>query len=67
MQDFFRKSESENLMGRFGKAEDVANAVLFLSSSLASYISGITLPVDGLEHLAGDRMDMYNALIKMMK
>ena len=67
MQDFICKSESENLMGRFGKAEDVANAVLFLSSSLASYISGITLPVDGLEHLAGDRMDMYNALIKMMK
>ncbi len=67
MQDFFRKSEDKNLMKRFGKAEDVANAVLFLSSPLASYISGVTLPVDGLEHLAGDRMDMYNALMKMMK
>ena len=67
MQDFFRKSEGKNLMKRFGKAEDVANAVLFLSSPLASYISGVTLPVDGLEHLAGDRMDMYNALMKMMK
>jgi citronellol/citronellal dehydrogenase len=67
MQNFFRKSEGKNLMKRFGKAEDVANAVLFLSSPLASYISGVTLPVDGLEHLAGDRMDMYNALMKMMK
>ena len=67
MQNFFRKTEGKNLMKRFGKAEDVANAVLFLSSPLASYISGVTLPVDGLEHLAGDRMDMYNALMKMMK
>ncbi|MGB1450031.1 MAG: SDR family oxidoreductase [Flavobacteriaceae bacterium] len=67
MQDFFRKSEAKNLMKRFGKAEDVANAVLFLSSPLAAYISGITLAVDGLEHLAGDRMEMYNALMKMMQ
>lgn len=67
MQDFFRKSEAKNLMKRFGKAEDVANAVLFLSSPLAAYISGVTLAVDGLEHLAGDRMEMYNALMKMMQ
>lgn len=67
MQDFFRKSESKNLMKRFGTANDVANAVLFLSSPLASYISGTTLAVDGLEQLAGDRMEMYNTLMKMMK
>lgn len=67
MQDFFRKSEAKNLMKRFGKAEDIANAVLFLSSPLASYISGVTLAVDGLEHLAGDRMEMYQALMKIMQ
>lgn len=30
-----------------GNAQDVANAVLFLSSDLASYIHGTTLYVDG--------------------
>ncbi len=66
MQDFLRDSEEKNLMKRFGKAEDVANAVLFLSSPLASYISGTTLPVDGLEHLSGDRIDLYNTLMKLI-
>ena len=32
---------------RFGKASEVASAVVFLSSDLASYINGINLPVDG--------------------
>lgn len=32
---------------KVGKPHDVANAVLFLSSSLSAYITGITLPVDG--------------------
>jgi NAD(P)-dependent dehydrogenase (short-subunit alcohol dehydrogenase family) len=32
---------------RFGGAEEVANAVLFLASPAASYITGVELPVDG--------------------
>ena len=36
-----------NPMGRFGRAEEVANAVLFLSSAAASFISGTNLVVDG--------------------
>jgi 3-oxoacyl-[acyl-carrier protein] reductase len=32
---------------RIGEPEDVANAVLFLASPLASYITGQVLPVDG--------------------
>ncbi len=34
-------------LGRFGKAEEVADAVLFLSSKRASFIVGHALPVDG--------------------
>lgn len=34
-------------MGRFGAAEDVASAVLFLASPCAAYITGQTLAVDG--------------------
>jgi len=34
-------------MGRAGKVEEVANAVLFLCSDEAAYITGAELPVDG--------------------
>jgi len=34
-------------LGKFGAAEDVANAALFLASSSASYITGQVLTVDG--------------------
>ena len=32
---------------RYGEPDDVANAVLFLASDLASYINGQVLNVDG--------------------
>ena len=34
-------------MGRIGKPEEVAAAMLFLASPEASYITGVTLPVEG--------------------
>ena len=34
-------------LGKFGTAEDVANATLFLASDLGSYVSGQVINVDG--------------------
>jgi NAD(P)-dependent dehydrogenase (short-subunit alcohol dehydrogenase family) len=46
------EQQLENLYSRLpikrqGAPEDVAGAVLFLTSPLAAYITGQTLPVDG--------------------
>lgn len=38
---------SEIPLGRLGKAEEFANAVVFLASERASYITGVSLAVDG--------------------
>jgi 3-oxoacyl-[acyl-carrier protein] reductase len=34
-------------LGRVGTADDIANAVLFLASDRASFITGQTISVDG--------------------
>ena len=38
-------------MGRIATADDVAWAALFLASDLASFITGVSLPIDGGRHL----------------
>lgn len=39
--------EQQIPMKRIGKPEEVGSAVLFLASDMASYVTGINLPVDG--------------------
>ncbi len=34
-------------LGRWGEADEMAGAVLFLCSPAAGFITGVTLPVDG--------------------
>jgi NAD(P)-dependent dehydrogenase (short-subunit alcohol dehydrogenase family) len=41
------KANQRFLLGRIGQPDDVAEAVVFLASDRASYITGITLPVTG--------------------
>jgi NAD(P)-dependent dehydrogenase (short-subunit alcohol dehydrogenase family) len=38
---------SRMALGRMGEADDIARVVLFLSSELASYITGEMIVVDG--------------------
>ena len=38
---------------RFGEAQDIGNAAMFLSSDAGLYISGVVLPVDGGWSVAG--------------
>lgn len=45
--EFFKQQLAENPMGRMASPEDVANAVLFLASGKASFVSGANLNVDG--------------------
>ena len=52
--------KEDNLMHRHGTVEEVVNAVFFLGSPLASYTSGTTLYVDGLDHLHSNRMRLVN-------
>ncbi len=64
---YFTEFENENLMKRLGEIEDIANAVMFLSSPLSSYISGTTMYVDGLDHLSMGSMKLINTLRELAK
>ncbi|MEC8776500.1 MAG: SDR family oxidoreductase, partial [Pseudomonadota bacterium] len=43
----YEMAKKRNPMGRFCAPEEVANGVVFLASSAASYISGVNLVIDG--------------------
>lgn len=45
--DFQARVDAANALGRVGRAEEVADAVLFLASPMSSYITGTTVVVDG--------------------
>lgn len=47
LDDVFRNWEKAIPMGRLGRPEELANVVTFLASGAASYVTGVTLQVDG--------------------
>ena len=42
--------EAQIPLGSLGRAEDIADAAVFLASDEARYVSGVNLPVDGAIH-----------------
>ena len=46
-QQYYELGRKSVPLGRMGSAHDVENAVLFLSSDEANFITGVELPVDG--------------------
>jgi NAD(P)-dependent dehydrogenase (short-subunit alcohol dehydrogenase family) len=46
-EGFGNQMLARTLLGRFGQAQDVANAALFLVSDESSYVTGVDLVVDG--------------------
>lgn len=47
---FLEHSKTTHAMGRPGKADEVANAITFLASDLASFTTGVSLAIDGGRH-----------------
>ncbi|XP_055639454.1 3-oxoacyl-[acyl-carrier-protein] reductase FabG-like [Toxorhynchites rutilus septentrionalis] len=47
---FLEHSKNTHAMGRPGEATEVADAIVFLASETASFITGASLPIDGGRH-----------------
>nr|XP_026690363.1 uncharacterized protein LOC100177165 isoform X2 [Ciona intestinalis] len=47
---FLEKSKTTHALGRPGHSDEVSEAIAFLASDAASFITGVTLPVDGGRH-----------------
>ncbi len=62
VQEMFEMAKNAIPLKRFGTVQDVANAVFFLASPLSAYITGISLYVDGAQHLNYDNMGLAHVL-----
>ena len=45
--EYYAKGGKEIPMGRFGEAEEAANAIVYLASAAASYVTGTSMNLDG--------------------
>jgi NAD(P)-dependent dehydrogenase (short-subunit alcohol dehydrogenase family) len=49
-QEALRRSEERIGMGRMAESEEIAQVVAFLASDRASYVSGTTVTMDGVQY-----------------
>jgi 3alpha(or 20beta)-hydroxysteroid dehydrogenase len=61
---FVQASVEQTLAGREGRAEEVAEVVVFLLSARASYIDGAEIPVDGGHTAHGGTKAIVDALAR---
>lgn len=47
---FLEHSKTTHPLGRAGTTDELANAIIFLASDQATFITGASLPVDGGRH-----------------
>jgi citronellol/citronellal dehydrogenase len=66
IHEMFERAMQAIPLQRFGTVDEIANAVSFLASPLSAYITGISLYVDGAQHLNYDRMGLANVLKSFM-
>ena len=59
---FLRSSVEQTLLGRMGRAAEVAEVVVFLLSDRASYITGAEIPVDGGHSSHGGTKSILDAI-----
>jgi len=62
IQDMFEQAKKAIPLKRFGTVQDVSNSVIFLSSPMAAYITGISLYVDGAQHLNYNKMGLIDTI-----
>lgn len=47
MEEYYQKASADIPLRRFGQPKEVGDAVAFLASDRASFITGVSLPIDG--------------------
>ncbi|KAK1132282.1 hypothetical protein K0M31_016402 [Melipona bicolor] len=51
LKTFFARSKDTHALGRSGDASEVAKAIAYLASDEASFVTGVTLSIDGGRHV----------------